>query len=737
MKSSAVAMKKKTQKYIAIERRNFYKTRRYHALHGILGGDFPMALMQDFGDPDVEPYGEDSIDIPRNQRLTKEYFIIPIASVEDEWGGVPLLFKINERILAAKERHIDEHYSTISLPHLRHNEKGERLSLLQVGSSDYKRIKKIMGDDLIEAKSFDDFVDQFRSHLPDEPVRLDLDDPVKTMMSRVPEGPLNGVVVVSFEQQVAGPLASEELVRAGATVIKIEKSDGDPKRVNSGQTSFNTFNAGKFSVAFGHSAEDQKLKEALLAKADVIIDNRSGAAQLRDDILQKTLKQKNREKPVIFCAISGFGRGQPIPAYDRSVQAASGMAELNGKLIPFPVIDMATGKEAAREISTYLYKRERMTPSERANNPCIRLDVSMLATAHGLMANTIANYLDTGTKQTSIVPFNLYKAQDGKIAVSIATDTQFQTLCDCLKTPELKEHKTNAQRQKKRAVIEKRMQLALKEKTIAEWMDIFKAAHISASPVLDLNTALKTTGRDIIKATTDGGLMVAGPTTNNIYPRNPHIKGAPGLNEDKDLVQSMVGYLDKHAGDPHVIKKAFEVANQDAFQQDYAFVDLNTLDFTKAECDLPWAKGKFFTMRKVGTVTAVPAEPLEVVDIRHNNHFSNKAVAMEGDWKVTTKFGDQYLLPEEKFKKLYLPMESEEGKFRPNPELKPRKAIKVTENIKFMSPWNDTTYIPKGGWIALGNEGAYGIHPNNIKGKEYSVDWVGKSASSGDRSIKK
>jgi hypothetical protein len=113
----------------------------------------------------------------------------------------------------------------------------------------------------------------------------------------------------------------------------------------------------------------------------------------------------------------------------------------------------------------------------------------------------------------------------------------------------------------------------------------------------------------------------------------------------------------------------------------------------------------------------------------------DKRVAMEGDYKVTTSFGDQYLLSPEKFCKNYVPDPSQEGSFVPNPELKPRKAIKVKENVQFMTSSNDTSYIPAGGWIALGSDGPYGIHPNNIKGNYEVSKWVDATADREGRKL--
>lgn len=765
----------KRQHYIAIERRAIRDNRRFRGGHALLGGDMPARILHDPLDPEEEyhylpediikehietipglskeakaaykkkSYGDIKKELFADYQQhgsqygiqyiePKEFYILPVTDSADEWAGGLIMNDLLPQLNAQGARLHGLTFTTMALPQLRHNDDSDRVSVIVMTAPEYRRFQKHMKkEDLTEVPTLDELFTEYRRHLPDRPPSVELEDKVAEMLSRVPRGPLNGTVVVAFDQQIAGSLASEEMARAGALVIKVEKPEGgDPKRNNSTQTAFNTFNAGKFGIVFGDSAKDQQLKRDLLARADVVIDNRTEGAQLRDTLLQEEIYKKERAKPLIFCSISGFGRGTDIPAYDRSVQAAAGMADLNGKLIPFPLIDMATGKEAAHAITQNLFHRERMTPNELLRTPCIRLDVSMAATALNMMANPIATYLDTGKAQSTIVPFDLYQAKDGKIAVAVATDPQFQRLCDLIGTPQIKKFKTNAQRQKHREEIEDVMSKSLRRHTVSEWMKILGEGKIAVQPVVSLDDAIKQYGREVIKPTTDGSLLITTPTASTLFPRTPHIGPAPQHDGDHAALGAFVKHLHKNKG-PRAIRDALTVASGHAqveFQRQYDFVDVDAIDFAKPSCDLDWANGKFFHVKKVGKVEAEPAKKMEIVEVRHNEVFSERVVAMEGDWKIKTSSGDQYLLPKVTFLKNYVPIKGKKGEFMANPELAPRKALRVTKDVQFMSPSGDRMYIPEGGWVAEGSDGPYGIHPNNIAGNYEIVpnQWVDKTS---------
>ncbi len=95
---------------------------------------------------------------------------------------------------------------------------------------------------------------------------------------------LDGILVVTLEQAVAAPYASNLLAEAGARVIKIERAEGDFARnydyvVNGESAYFVWLNRGKESVCLDVKNEtDRKILFNILKEADVFIQNlRAGA----------------------------------------------------------------------------------------------------------------------------------------------------------------------------------------------------------------------------------------------------------------------------------------------------------------------------------------------------------------------------------------------------------------------------------------------------------------------------
>src|SRR5512141_720525 len=149
--------------------------------------------------------------------------------------------------------------------------------------------------------------------------------------------PLEGILVVSLEQAVAAPMCSCRLADAGARVIKIERPEGDFARgydaLARGQsTYFVWLNRGKESVVMDLTKPgDKALLEAMLAKADVFIQNLKPGAAAK---LGFAFKRLRTDYPrLICCAISGYGESGPYAqrkAYDLLIQAEAGLAGVTG-----------------------------------------------------------------------------------------------------------------------------------------------------------------------------------------------------------------------------------------------------------------------------------------------------------------------------------------------------------------------------------------------------------------------
>src|SRR5207248_8708039 len=91
--------------------------------------------------------------------------------------------------------------------------------------------------------------------------------------------PLEGIVVIAVEQAVAAPFCSSRLADAGATVIKVERPEGDFARDYDanikGQSSYFVWlNRGKQSVVIDLATpQGREQLEALIGRADICLQN--------------------------------------------------------------------------------------------------------------------------------------------------------------------------------------------------------------------------------------------------------------------------------------------------------------------------------------------------------------------------------------------------------------------------------------------------------------------------------
>jgi len=184
--------------------------------------------------------------------------------------------------------------------------------------------------------------------------------------------PLDGIHVVALEQAVAAPFATRQLADLGARVIKVERPDvgdfaRDYDRSVHGQASYFVWlNRGKESIELDvKSADDAPVLAALLARADVFVQNLAPGAAGRLGLGAEDLRK--RHPRLITCSISGYGPDGPYrhkKAYDLLVQCEAGLLSVTGTpdepaKAGISVADIAAGMYAYSGILTALYERER------------------------------------------------------------------------------------------------------------------------------------------------------------------------------------------------------------------------------------------------------------------------------------------------------------------------------------------------------------------------------------------
>jgi formyl-CoA transferase len=262
--------------------------------------------------------------------------------------------------------------------------------------------------------------------------------------------PLTGTLVLSLDQAVAAPMTSRKLADAGARVIKLERPEGDFARhydslVHGECTHFAWLNRGKESVVADLSKpDDKRLFEAILAKADVLLQNLKPGALAKLGYATEALRQ--RHPRLICCSISGYGDDGPFrdrKAYDLLVQAESGLASVTGgpeapARVGVSVVDICTGMNAYEAILEALITRGRT--GQGADIRVSMFDsmmewmaVPMLSTEYGAPPKRI------GLRHTALAPYGVFQSADNvPILISIQNDREWMVFCaQVLEQPEL------------------------------------------------------------------------------------------------------------------------------------------------------------------------------------------------------------------------------------------------------------------------------------------------------------
>jgi len=273
--------------------------------------------------------------------------------------------------------------------------------------------------------------------------------------------PLDGIKVLSFEIQLAGPYCSMMLADQGAEVIKVEQpGSGDSARggapmVENDQGErqsgyFLRFNRNKRSLSLNLKSEDgREIFRRLAGESDVLIENfRPGLlAELGlgyDDL--------SKEHPgLVYASISGFGSMEGYlgpyakrPAYDIVAQAMGGVMNTCGQTGGPPTWagtalgDIISGMNAAYAIMLALYQRERTGEGQY-------IDVAMYDTIVALSERSLTAYSLTGHvlergREPYMSPWGPFECSDGWLALVIATERDWSRFCEAMERPDLVDH---------------------------------------------------------------------------------------------------------------------------------------------------------------------------------------------------------------------------------------------------------------------------------------------------------
>jgi CoA:oxalate CoA-transferase len=383
-------------------------------------------------------------------------------------------------------------------------------------------------------------------------------------------GPFAGLLVVDLTRVLAGPYCAMMLGEFGARVIKVEPPvRGDDSRhygpyltAQSGKVKsgyFLSVNRAKESIALDlKAASDRKVFEALLSRADVLIENYRGGTMEKLGYGYDALKDKYPR--LIYAAVSGFGHTGPYakrPAYDMIAQAMGGVMSLTGHAGGAPTrVGTSTGDITAAlfatiGVATALYDREKTGRGQK-------VDVAMLDSQVGVLENAISRYVATGevpgklgSRHPSIAPFAAFATKDGHIALAAGNDDLFARIARVLGREEWAadpRFANNPERVRHVDVLTAQMEAVLKTRPSREWLALLDDAQVPSGPINDVAAVMsdpQVLARNMIVESLDpdlGPVRMQGNPVKLSAHEDPRTRGAaPELDGDREAILKELG----------------------------------------------------------------------------------------------------------------------------------------------------------------------------------------------------
>ncbi|MBR0657700.1 CoA transferase [Roseomonas oryzicola] len=321
-------------------------------------------------------------------------------------------------------------------------------------------------------------------------------------------GALAGIRVLDLTAVLMGPFCTQILADHGAEVIKVESPEGDTtrqlpvSRAPGLGAMFYNLNRGKRGLALDLKRPEARAALLRLAEsADVFIHAMRSDAIARLGLTYADIAAVNPR--IVYANVYGFSRRGPYakgPAYDDTIQAMSGMAALQGRMLGAPsysatlVADKVSGLTALYAVLMALLHRARTGEGQE-------IEVAMFET----MANFVLTDHINGAlfdppegepvySRAASPNRRPYRTSDGWVAALIYTDKHWRAFLDVAGQPAWAKDPRFATLKDRAKVIDEvyaRIGETLVARSTAEWLDAFARAEIPAAPVNETSALLR------------------------------------------------------------------------------------------------------------------------------------------------------------------------------------------------------------------------------------------------------
>ena len=316
--------------------------------------------------------------------------------------------------------------------------------------------------------------------------------------------PLDGVRVIDMSRLVSGNMISLQLADFGAEVIKIEDpKKGDPLRAwqtDGVSVHWKVYSRNKKSVALNLRApRGRELLADLIVGSQVLIENfRPGTLEamgLAPEVLHA------RNPGLIIVRVSGWGQDGPYrdrPGFGTLVESISGYAARTGfadrepALPPTALADMVAGLYGAMAVLVALREVEaKGGKGQVVDLPLLDPLFSFIATEAGIYRLTGEVRERTGSRSETTSPRNVFRTKDGRyIGISASIQAMAERLFRAIGRAEMitdPRFRTNTDRVRNAEACEAPIVAFIGARTLAENMEIFERAEVTASPVYDID----------------------------------------------------------------------------------------------------------------------------------------------------------------------------------------------------------------------------------------------------------
>lgn len=316
--------------------------------------------------------------------------------------------------------------------------------------------------------------------------------------------PLQGMTVIDLSTVVFGPLASQILADYGATVIKVETSEGDSTRrtgpaLEEGMAAmFLGSNRSKRSVVLDLKQADARAAlQQLITSADVFMHSMRPQKLAKLGIDPPTLNA--RYPRLVYAGLHGFSEDGPYagrPAYDDVIQGMSGIADLmqqqfgEARYLPMVAADKTCGHVAAHAILAALLRRERTGQGGFVEIPMFESMVAFNLVEHMYGQHFVPAQSRAGYPRVMAASRRPYATADGYVALMPYTDVHWQRFFAAVGQPALAADArffTMAQRTAHIAELLALTAECIRAQPSAYWLETCERLEIPAAPIARLD----------------------------------------------------------------------------------------------------------------------------------------------------------------------------------------------------------------------------------------------------------